>query len=109
MIILRHTGMVIKVSQTILELLGMTLPKRKSIHQLTCVLPSLYRIQMYNRTLHKRMLTHLKMQACTLQLALLKPSTMNGLTKTPFVMYRPLDTSKGSRYTICTSQIYRFP
>jgi hypothetical protein len=108
-IVLRRTGIVIMVSLTMLELLRTTLPKCKSTNQPMCVLPSLYCIQISNQTLHQRTSTHSTTQVSTLQLALLKPSSMNGLTRTPFLMDQPLNTSRGSRSTTCTSQIYRFP
>jgi hypothetical protein len=105
----RHTGIAIMVSLTMLELLKMTLPKRKSTKQPMYVLSFLYRIQISNQTPHQRTLTHSTTQVSTLQLALLKPSSMNGLTKVSLLMDQPLDTSRGSRSTIYTSQIYKFP
>ena len=102
--ILRHTCIAIMVSMTMLELLRMTLPKRKSTHQPMCVLPSLYRIQLFDQALSQRTLTHSTTQVSTLQLALLKP--FSGI---PFLMDHPLNTSRGSRSTTCTSQIYKFP
>jgi hypothetical protein len=67
-----------------------------------------FRIQIFNQTHHQRTLTHSTTQVRMLHLALLKPS-MNGLNRTPFLTNKPLNTSRGSRSTTCTSQIYKFP
>jgi hypothetical protein len=83
-IILRHTGIAIMMSPTMLDLLKI-LPKRQSTNQPMCVLPSLP-IQISNQTLHQRISTHSTTQGSTLQLALLEPSSMNGLTRTSFLM-----------------------
>jgi hypothetical protein len=62
-----------------------------------------------NETLHQRAPTHSTTQVSTLQLVLLKPSSMNGFNRTLFLMGKPLNISRGSRFTTCTSQIYKFP
>ena len=66
-------------------------------------------IQISDRTLYQRTSTHSTTQGSMLQLALLKPSSTNGLAGTSFLMDQPLNTSRGSQSTTCTSQIYKFP